>query len=164
MAMACVFLITLILLHNIKLCLMILVTVVLTLVDVVGICYFMGVKIDTVSCVSIILIVGLCVDYSAHITHIFSVAEGSTSQGRMTATLVTIGPAILNGGTTTLVALFFMGFSTSYAFGIVFKVRIVVSLGGKQTSNNCRFFFCRSSHFQLSLVSSTVWYCYLFYS
>jgi Niemann-Pick C1 protein len=121
LAMVCVFVITLIMLVNIKLCLLVLLTVLLTLVDIFGILYFIGVKIDTVSSVSMIIVVGLCVDYASHIAHSFSVAEGSTSQERTSAALLSIGPAILNGGTSTFLALVVLGFSTSHAYNIMFK-------------------------------------------
>jgi hypothetical protein len=35
-----------------------------------------------------------------------------------------MGPAILNGGITTFLALFFLAFSDSYAFIIFFKVTL----------------------------------------
>ena len=38
--------------------------------------FFWGMTIDTISCMCIVLIVGLCVDYSVHIAHAFNVAEG----------------------------------------------------------------------------------------
>jgi multidrug efflux pump subunit AcrB len=47
MAMACVFLITLLLLVNLKLCLLVLLTVNLSLVDVVGVIYFMVMLCNT---------------------------------------------------------------------------------------------------------------------
>jgi Niemann-Pick C1 protein len=121
LAMACVFVITLIMLVNIKLCLLVLLTVVLTLVDIFGILYFLGVKINTISSIGLIIVVGLCVDYASHIAHSFSVAEGSSSQERISVTLVSIGPAILNGGTSTFLALVVLGFSTSYSYNIMFK-------------------------------------------
>jgi Niemann-Pick C1 protein len=125
LALACVFVITLVLLVDIKLCLLL--TVLLTLADVFGVLYFMGVKIDTDSCICVMTVVGLCVDYSAQIAHSFSVAEGLNSQDRMSTTLVTIGPAILKGGTTTFLALIFIGFSTSYAYGVISKARMCYS-------------------------------------
>jgi Niemann-Pick C1 protein len=121
LAMACVFAIVLILIVNIQLCFLVFLTVLLTLVDIFGILYFIGVTVDTVSSVGVIVIVGLCVDYSSHIAFSFTVAEGSTSQERTSATLISIGPAILNGGTSTFLALMFLGFSSSYAFKVLFK-------------------------------------------
>jgi Niemann-Pick C1 protein len=120
-AMACVFVITLIMLVNIKLCLLVLLIVVLTLVDIFGILYFMGVKINTISSMCLIIVVGLCEDYASHVAHSFSVAEGSSSLERTSATLVSIGPAILNGGTSTFLALVVLGFSTSYSYNLMFK-------------------------------------------
>ena len=50
--------------------------VLLTLVDITGMIHFWGLTIDTISCVNIVLGVGLCVDYSAHIAHAFIVSKG----------------------------------------------------------------------------------------
>ena len=38
--------------------------------------FFWGMTIDTISCMCIVLIVGLCVDYSVHIAHAFRDATG----------------------------------------------------------------------------------------
>ena len=51
--------------------------VLLTLVDITGMIHFWGLTIDTISCVNIVLGVGLCVDYSAHIAHAFLVSKGA---------------------------------------------------------------------------------------
>ena len=42
----------------------------------VGMLHFWGITVDTLSCINIVLAIGLCVDYSAHIAHAFIVAEG----------------------------------------------------------------------------------------
>ena len=44
----------------------------------VGFLHFWSVTIDTIACINIVLAIGLCVDYSAHIAHAFIVAEGDT--------------------------------------------------------------------------------------
>ena len=41
-----------------------------------GYIFYWGLTIDTVSCMSVVLVVGLCVDYSAHIAHAFIVEKG----------------------------------------------------------------------------------------
>ena len=76
LSMVAVTVITLLLLSSVKLCVFVLSCVTLTLVDVVGFIYFWGLTIDAISCVSVVLVVGLCVDYSAHIAHAFLVAKG----------------------------------------------------------------------------------------
>ena len=45
-----------------------------------------------------------------------------TSYHRAAEALSNMGPAILNGGFTTLIAIIFLGFSDSYAFIVFFKV------------------------------------------
>ena len=47
-----------------------------TLVDIVGYLYFWHITIDIVSCINIVISVGLCVDYSVHIGHAYIVAHG----------------------------------------------------------------------------------------
>ena len=86
--------------------------------------FFWGMTIDTISCMCIVLIVGLCVDYSVHIAHAFNVARGETGGERARAALTTMGPAILNGGTTTWLALIVLAFSNSYGFIVMFRVRL----------------------------------------
>ena len=49
------------------------------------------------TCNHLIIAIGLCVDYSAHIAHRFLVERGTRDE-RAAATLENIGPAVLNGG------------------------------------------------------------------
>ena len=42
----------------------------------VGMLHFWDITIDILSCINIVLAIGLCVDYSAHIAHAFIVSEG----------------------------------------------------------------------------------------
>ena len=57
--------------------------VLLTLVDITGMIHFWGLTIDTISCVNIVLGVGLCVDYSAHIAHAFIVSKGKRERAHI---------------------------------------------------------------------------------
>merc|ERR1711934_660322 len=100
---------------------MVFLCVVFTMVDVVGIISWWDVQIDVVSATYLVLVVGLCVDYSTHIAHAFKVNRGSSYE-RARVALSTIGPAILNGGTTTFLALVLLAFSTSYAYLALFKI------------------------------------------
>merc|ERR1711915_291440 len=108
-------------LGNASLCLMVMACVMLTLVDLVGTLHFWDVTIDVISCVNIVLATGLCVDYSVHIAHAFAVAEGSRTE-RTKAALVNLGPAILNGGVTTFLAVIILPFSQSHVFKTFFKI------------------------------------------
>ena len=77
LAIVCVFCVTLLLLCNIQICIMVILIVVSTLTDIVGFLHFWGITIDIISCINIVLAVGLCVDYSVHIGHAFLIAKGT---------------------------------------------------------------------------------------
>ena len=49
----------------------------LTLVDIIGFLHFWKMTIDVTSCISIVLAIGLCVDYSVHIAHAYLIAQGT---------------------------------------------------------------------------------------
>ena len=76
LALGAVGVVSLVMLGDVYLCIMVMACVMLTLVDVVGTLHFWDVTIDVISCVNIILATGLCVDYSVHLAHSFSVAAG----------------------------------------------------------------------------------------
>jgi len=121
LAMICVFVVTLLLLCNIQICVMVILIVLCTLTDIVGFLHFWGITIDILSCVNIVLAIGLCVDYSVHIGHAFLIAKG-TRQEKAVEAIATIGPAVFNGGLTTFLALVLCSFSSSHVFITFFKV------------------------------------------
>ena len=88
--------------------------------DVIGTTYFLGLTIETVSCMCLVLGIGFCVDYCVHIAHAFGVASGN-SERRVKIALTEMGPAILNGGTTTFIGFSLLCVSNYYGFTIVFN-------------------------------------------
>jgi len=113
--------ISLALLGDFRLTVMVVTCILATLVDLIGTLHFWDVTIDVIVCVNIVLACGLCVDYSVHIAHSFSVAEGTRTERAQNA-LVTLGPAIVNAGITTLLAVIILPFSASHVFITFFKV------------------------------------------
>merc|ERR1712203_543 len=113
LAMACVFVVTLLLLANFQICVYVMCIVGITLTDIVGFLHFWDVTIDIISCVNIVLAIGLCVDYSVHIGLAFMVAKGSR-QDKAVEAVASIGPAVFNGGFTT----FFKVFVLTVLFGL----------------------------------------------
>jgi len=121
MALFAVGLVSLAMLGNLRLCSMVMTCVMLTLVDLVGTLHFWDVTIDVVSFVNIVLATGLCVDYSVHIAHAFSISKGSRI-ARTQSALTFLGPAVFNGGVTTFLAVIVLPFSRSHIFVTFFKV------------------------------------------
>merc|ERR1719370_423997 len=129
LAMACVTAVVLLLLANFRICILVILAIILTLTDIIGFLHFWGITIDIISCINIVLAIGLCVDYSVHICHAFLVAKGSKSE-RAVSAVESIGPAVLNGGVTTFLALVLLSGSTSHTFLTFFKVFVLTVVFG----------------------------------
>ena len=108
-----------------KICGLVFACVIMTLVEIVGYLHFWNMTIDIISCVSIVLAIGLCVDYSVHITHRFLSEHGSRDE-RVVSTLQNIGPAVFNGGFSTFLAFILLAGSKSHVFSSFFKIFFLV--------------------------------------
>lgn len=129
LAIICVSLTTLVLLANVGSCLIVILCVILSLVDVGGAMYLWGLTIDIVASTNIIISVGLCVDFSAHVAHFFMIQSGTRDE-RMRSTLKKIGPAVFNGGFSTLIAVLMLANSKSHVFVSYFKVFFLMIVFG----------------------------------
>lgn len=130
LAAACVFGTTLFLITDLVASTLVMFCVLLSLVHVGGFMHFWGLTIDTVTCVNLIIAIGLCVDYSAHIAHRFMTVRAPSRDVRVQLTLAEIGPAVLNGGVSTFLAFILLARSKSYVFTAFFKVFFLVVVCG----------------------------------
>lgn len=126
----CVFIVTLFLLSNLWASLMVVCCVALALIDIAGFMHFWGLTVDTVTTIIMVLAIGLTVDYSTHIAHGFMVSRKPTRNERMVAALCEIGPAVIHGGMSTLLAFILLAASESYVFKTFFKVFFLVVMFG----------------------------------
>ena len=67
----------LLLLNNFTACTLVNVSVIMTVVNVVGFVRFWDNSIDVVSLCTIVVVVGICVDYPVHIIHCYLVSTGN---------------------------------------------------------------------------------------
>ena len=121
LAIAAIFITTLLLLANLQICVYVICIVTITLTDIIGYLHFWNITIDILSCINIVLAIGLCVDYSVHIGLSYMVAKGSQRDKAMKA-VTAIGPAVFNSGVTTFLALVLCSLSSSHVFITFFKV------------------------------------------
>ncbi|XP_066282137.1 patched domain-containing protein 3-like [Branchiostoma lanceolatum] len=129
LGLAVVLMIGLLLLADIVTCFWVFICVSFTLVDVMGMMHFWGVEINIVSSILVIVALGLSVDYAAHLGVMFLTLPG-TKQERASKSLGAIGPAVFNGGFSTLLAVVVLSGSSSYTFNTFFKVFFLVVLFG----------------------------------
>jgi len=78
-----------------------------------------GLKLNSLSLIPLLLSVGLCVDYCAHIAHSFWHMPGS-SKSRALAALQGRGPAVLHAGVSTGLSQMPLAFSQSAVFTTFF--------------------------------------------
>lgn len=101
-----------------------------SIIELVGFMHLWGVSISGVSTIYILLAVGLAVDYSAHIAHMFCASSG-TAQERSIAAVERIGPSVFNAIFSTLLAVCVLSTSKSFVFVIFFKaLTLIVAFGG----------------------------------
>ncbi|GFO48112.1 patched domain-containing protein 3 [Plakobranchus ocellatus] len=129
LACLCVFIVTLILIANFWTSLLVFCCVLFTLVDVAGTMQFWGLTIEGVTSIVLLLSIGLAVDYSAHIGHMFMTVVG-TRQNRTKETLGEMGPPVFYGGFSTFLAFVLLSNSNSYVFQTFFKVNFLVVMYG----------------------------------
>ena len=121
LALAAIFITTLLLLANLQICVYVMCIVTITLTDLIGYLHFWDITIDIISCINIVLAIGLCVDYSVHIGLSYMVAKGSRRDKAVMA-VTAIGPAVFNSGVTTFLALVLCSLSSGQVFITFFKV------------------------------------------
>jgi len=97
-----------------------------SILEVVGFMHYWDVQINGVSTIYILICVGLAVDYSAHIAHVFNISTGSAEE-RALAALTRIGPSVFQAIFSTLLAVLVIGFSKSFIFQVFFKVLFLVT-------------------------------------
>ena len=97
----------------------------------VALMYLWGLTISPITMTLLILSVGFCIDFSAHLTHCFiaSVGKGDRSK-RAYAACMRIGMPILNSAVSTILGICVLAFSRSYFFMSFFKtIFLLMGLG-----------------------------------
>mmetsp|Transcript_6492 Transcript_6492/g.22845 ORF Transcript_6492/g.22845 Transcript_6492/m.22845 type:complete len:886 (-) Transcript_6492:378-3035(-) len=105
------------------------ITLLMTVVNIVGYMGFWGLSIDSVTIIMLVMALGLSVDYSAHVGRAYMEKAGTANE-RIVATLSDMGTAVLNGGASTLLAVLVLGASQSYVFIVFFKQMILCTFFG----------------------------------
>jgi len=128
-ALACIFITTLITLGSWRGSMFVMMCVLFSCVNVCGYMHWWGLTIDITSMNVIIISVGLCVDFCAHIVHGFLTEEG-TREERVLHIMEHIAPAVMNGGFSTMLALSLLVTSQSHIFISFFKIFFMICVFG----------------------------------
>jgi predicted RND superfamily exporter protein len=128
-ALVCIFVTTLMTLGSWRGSIFVMMCVLFTCVNVSGFMHWWGLTIDITSMNIIIISVGLCVDFCAHIVHGFLTGTG-TKDERVLYIMENIAPAVMNGGFSSMLALSLLVTSKSHIFVSFFKIFFMICLFG----------------------------------
>uniref|UniRef100_A0A8R1DTD1 Uncharacterized protein n=1 Tax=Caenorhabditis japonica TaxID=281687 RepID=A0A8R1DTD1_CAEJA len=99
-------------------------------VGILGFMTFWSVRLDFISMVTIVMSIGFCVDFAAHLAYNFSKEENIDAAERLRNALYAVGPAILMSASSTILGVSFMASAESYVFRSFLKTIILVILLG----------------------------------
>jgi len=129
-ALICIFITTLATLGSWRGSIFVMMCVLFTCIDVSGFMHWWGLTIDITSMNIIIISVGLCVDFCAHIVHGFLTSSLKTQAERVVFIMENIAPAVMNGGFSSLIALSLLVTSKSHIFVSFFKIFFMICVFG----------------------------------
>eukprot|EP00915_Cephaloidophora_sp_WS-2016_P004522 GHVH01006055.1.p1 GENE.GHVH01006055.1~~GHVH01006055.1.p1 ORF type:complete len:1155 (+),score=179.44 GHVH01006055.1:848-4312(+) len=122
--------VTLLLLSEITMGLVVVLMLFLIDLNLFGFMYFWNVKLNMISMINLVISVGFAVDYAAHMCHTYTHCKSKTPDMKATEMLVLMGGAVFNGGSSTLIGILMLGFSTSFIFRVFFKLFLLVVVFG----------------------------------
>jgi len=100
-------------------------------VDLYASIYFWGVQVNSLTMIGLVMAVGLVVDYNAHITHCFFMADPNLARPeRLSVAMKTMGKSVFMGGLTTLLGVIPLAFAQSELFRIFFKMFVSIIVFG----------------------------------
>ena len=136
-AAACVFVLVTVLAANVFIGLFVLVTIGLIDLCLLGFMPLIGVEVNSVSVICVVLAIGLAVDYSVHIAGAFltisaePLENGASSRTQRAAhALWKMGPAVINGGFSTFLAVAPLSMATTYVFTVFFRMFTLIIVFG----------------------------------
>jgi len=111
--------------------LIVIIVLALVFMDLIGNIILWGLDLNSISMINLVMAVGLVIDYSMHMAHNFSLQNSALSRKKRAELAVReMGQPIFLGVCTTFLAILPLGFSSSQAFRVFFKMFFGIVLAG----------------------------------
>lgn len=126
-ALEAMYLVSLLFIPDLVSILCILVSMISIMIGMVGSMHLWDLTLSSVTMIQLVMSVGFCIDFSAHLTHAFiaSVEKGSRSERAYKACMRT-GLPIFNSAVSTIIGVCVLAFCKSYIFVSFFKTLFIV--------------------------------------
>ena len=131
-AVACMLVVSLVMMPNVVVGILVTISVASILVGVVGFMTWWEVSLESVSMFNLVLCIGFSVDFSAHVAYAFVMSDGDKLNAgqKLSRALYLLGYPILQSGLSTIIGIFLLFFSASYIFRTFAKVMTLVMILG----------------------------------
>jgi hypothetical protein len=115
---------------NVLCCVWVALSIVSIEAGVAGYMSLWGVNLDSISMINLIMCIGFSVDYTAHICYAYMSSKGSTPEERVKESLYALGLPIIQGASSTILAVISLVLAGSYIFLVFFKMVFLVVFFG----------------------------------
>ncbi|KAJ4445222.1 hypothetical protein ANN_07023 [Periplaneta americana] len=115
---------------NILCCVWVALSIISIEAGVAGYMAMWGVNLDSISMINLIMCIGFSVDFTAHICYAYMSSHGSTPEERVKESLYALGLPIVQGASSTILAVVSLVLAGSYIFLVFFKMVFLVVFFG----------------------------------
>ena len=129
-AVACMFVVSLILIPSLVTVILITATTVSIELGVVGFMTFWGVSMDAVSMINLIMCIGFSVDFAAHISYHYVISKNKDPTENAKEALGYLGAPIVQAALSSILAVAILSTSASYVFRTFFKIVFLIMVFG----------------------------------
>ncbi|XP_033734655.1 patched domain-containing protein 3-like [Pecten maximus] len=130
MAIAAMFVVTIIFMPHPLLVACVTVTMVMICAGMFGLMYYWDLTLNAITMIEIIMSIGFSVDFSAHICHAYITVDGATRKERVHNAINRTGGPIINAAISSIIGILILAFSSSYIFQSFFKLMFLVMVLG----------------------------------
>lgn len=128
-AMICIIIVVFSLIQDKRAAVATMIAILCAIVDVAGFATFWDLTYNGVTTIYTLIALGLSVDYSIHIGYKFSTVSGDSTE-RLRQTMKLMGPPVLHGALSTLIAVLALAATKTFIFQTFFKMFVLVGTLG----------------------------------
>lgn len=114
------------LISNAICCICVAISIIFVIIEVFGFMAIWGVNLDIFSLINLIMCIGFCINYPAHVTYAYITSTHTELDEKLQSSLYAMGLPILQGSLSTLIGVSVLVMDSSYMFSVFVKVVLLV--------------------------------------